>query len=518
MAVARVTPGAVTSPVFRVRGQRSRWRYPHERLNPEFCEILHDVNISERGTAESRLGYVLFNSTVLPGGEACTGLWEGTFSVRGLKRVISTPTHVYSDDGTTRVDITGSALTATADDRVRHCFLKDQLILNNSVDAPRVWAGDDSTPTNTAAVTGIPFSKAVDMVTHQNLLLFFGTTESSTYYPTRVRWCDINRQTYTVDITQWPAANRYEVYDGGPKIIGAVDNWGTVWIAKEDGVYPGAITYDALGKYDFRLGEPLRGFHPISKMSLVSRPEFIFGAAHEGLFVIRQDGSVEIVNTDDVNTWLDLKHSRMQYSQAYVRERDHQIRLLCSSEDNNSGHDVILVWDWESGDTWLDYPTHTINYAQWLTQSGEEQDWLGGYAGYIYKTDGSTSTDDGTRVPWQVKMCPNDLGMPGVEKHILNVRTLYRYQAGMQTTTMKVHIDEGEVSPARGTLELTSDFQWNTGRQWNTGNQWSGVGKRSLDLWVNRICKTIAPEWYASDPINIEGYQVEYVPLEGMGE
>jgi hypothetical protein len=519
-AVARVTPGVQTSQVFRIRGQKSRWRYPHPSVTAENCTVLNDVNLSERGVAESRNGFTKYNTTQLTGGEAVVGLWEGTFGSGVTKRVVVTPSKIYTDTGTARVNITGNALTGTADDRCKFAFLKDKLIINNGVDEPQVWAGDDTTPTAAADLTGIPFSKAVGMMVHKNLLFFAGTTESNVYCPTRLRWCDVNRSTFVVDITNWPIANRYEIYDGGPRIVGCVDNWGTAFIFKEDGLYPGAITFDQLGHYSFQLGDIKRGFSPISNASLVARPEFIFGAAREGLFMIDPSLNVTIVNSDDVNTWLGLNKARWKYTQAFVREKDHQVRLLCSSASNASGHDKILVFDWETGDTWLDVPKATMNFGERFTISDEELDWLGGYGGYLYKGNKGAYLDDaGAAFTWRVKMSPNDLGMPGIDKLILNVRTLYRSRIGSQTVNIAVHIDEGQQAPIRAILQLSANGpKWNSGIKWNSGVKWPSSGVRPLDTYVNRVCTTIEPEWYASSPANIEGYMVEFVPLEGMGE
>jgi len=488
-------------------------------LTAENCTILQDVNLSERGTAESRTGYDLYNSTQLPAGEAVVGLWEGAFAAGSTKRVVVTPTKIYSDDGTTRVALTGDALTGTADNLCEFVLLKDKLVINNGVDTPQTWDGDDTTPTVAADLTGIQFSKAVAMMSHKNLLIFVGTTESGVYYPTRVRWCDINRSTYTVDITSWPTANRYEIYDGGPKIVGCVDNWGAALIFKEDGLYPGGISYDQLGHYDFRLGEPRRGFRPISRMSIVARPEFVFGAAREGLFVVRPDMSVEIVNSDDVNTWLGLNQGRWQYSQAFVREKDHQVRLLCSGAGNTTGHNKILVWDWDTGDVWLDTPKHSMNFVQHVTVSNEELDWFGSYAGYLYKGNRTVYTSDsGTAYSWRIKMAPNDLGLPGIEKLVVNVKTIYRKRTGSQEVTFQCNIDEGQQTPVRAVLGLRASYQWNTGLKWNSGLKWPGSGVRPLDTYINRVCTTIEPEWYSNFPAAIEGYQVEFAPLEGMGE
>ena len=514
MSGIRVVPEATTSPLYRVKGQRSRWHYPDSRLTPEHCEILRDVNISERGVAESRYGYAAYNATQLPGGEIGVGLWQGEFADGSTRQVVVTPTAVYSDDGTTRTTITGTALTGGAEDRIRFAFTKDQLILNNAVDAPRTWSG--SLVANTAALTGIPFTKCTDMMVHQNLLMAVGTTESSILQPTRIRWCDINRETYVVDITTWRSTNRYEIYDGGPAIVGCVDNWGKALIFKKDGMYPGSIVYGVVGSYDFQLDKPLRGFSPIAKHSLVARPEFVFGIAREGAFVVRPDMTFELINLDDTTDWFATNQSRLLYAQACIREKDHQVRTLMSSANNSSGHNRVLVWDWETGDVWWDRPTVAMNFAQRVVVSNAELDWFVSTTGYLYQGNKSTYTSDaGAGIPWQIRMSPNDLGLPGKAKHIISLRTYYKKRTGGQTVVVSAHLDEGRSRRVASTLTMGAGDTWNPSFKWNSGHSWSQEDARVGDTYVNRIAETIAPEWTSSNPAGIIGYQVEFVPLEG---
>ncbi|MAH51571.1 hypothetical protein CMI37_37490 [Candidatus Pacearchaeota archaeon] len=516
VASSRVSEQLITSPVFRVRGQRSGYTYPNENLTPEHCEVLRDVNISERGIAQSRYGTAYYNSTVLAGSEVATGLWQGTFKNGDVKQVIVTPTKVYSDDGTTRVDITGADLAGGADDRVQFVFVKDTLIINNAVDDPRTWGGDDTTPTNTADLTTIPFTKCNAMMVHQNLLIAMGTTESGTYFPTRFRWCDINRQNYVVDINTWLTDDFYEIYDGGPAIVGGVDNWGLALVFKEDGVYPGQIVYGPLGYYDFQLGQPQHGFSPVSNMSLVARPEFVFGVAREGIFVLRPDMSFEIVNTHDSDEWFGLNQGRLKFAQSYVREKDHQVRTIVSSSGNTTNHDLELVWDWEDGDLWLDRPSVKKNYVRSAIVSNEELDWFAGTDSYLYQGNKSTYLDDnGTGFNWRIKMTPNDLDLPGVNKHFVNLVTLHRKRAGAQILNVKAHINEGRSGIASGQLMVGAEYQWNTGIKWNSGKKWPGATSKRADFFVNLTGETIAPEWSSDDPANVIGYQVEYIPLEG---
>lgn len=517
MATERVTAGAITSAIFRVKGQRSRWFYPDERLTPEYCEVLRNVNISERGAAHSRLGYGLYSATQLAGGEAVTLLKEVTFANGSIKRVVCTPSKVYTDTGTARVDVTGSALTGGSDDQMQAVLIKDQLVLNNSIDATRVWNGNDTVPNNTTNLATVPWTKTKGILLHKNLLMAWGTTEGGTLFPTRLRWCDINRRTFVVDINTWRGDNRYEVYDGGTAIIGAVDNWGLALIFKEDGLYPGEIFYDQLGLFDFRLAKPVLGFSPISKQSIVARPEFICGAAKEGIFIIRPDLSFSIVNTDDTEEWFRLNQNRLKNIQATIREKDHQVRFLVNSGNSTSGHDYILVWDWESGDTWIDLPKDNINHLSQVTDSnGNTLDWFGSLDGFLFQGNRSDfQTDNGTGFTWRIKMSPNDLGLPGKSKHVLNIRTLYRKRTGLQTITFKAHINEGRDGNVIKTLTTGSAKAWNDNLIWNTGLKWPGAGALRQDVFVNRICETVAPEWQSSDPASIEGYIVEFIQLEG---
>jgi len=458
---------------------------------------------------------------ILSGSERGVGLWQGTFSNGNVRQVIVTPDKVYSDSGTARVDVTGSVLTGGNDDRVQFFFLKNQLVLNNAVDAPRVWNGDDTTPTNTSDLATIPFSKAGSMLVHQNLLMALDTTEGGTRYPTRIRWCNINRQTYVVDINTWNDADRYEVYDGGPAIVGAVDAWGWAMIFKQDGVYPGRIVFGPVGEYDFQLGDPTtefgprRGFTPLAKHSFLSRPEFVFGVAKEGIFIIQPDFSFVLINSDDSEEWFNLNAGRVQYAQSYVVEREHQVRTLVSSSSNTSGHDYELVWDWDNGNLWIDRPVVARNYAQRVVLSNEEQVLVAGTDGYLYKAGlSSYSQDNTTGISWRIKMSPNDLGLPGKLKHVLNVRTLYKRRSGAGTVSVRIHLDEGRSSSVSDSFSAAVPYTWNSGVKWNTGKKWPGGQAKRADTYVNRICETLAPEWTGTQPASIEGYLVDYVPLE----
>lgn len=522
MPVPRATPSAVTSPIYRIRGQRSNWRYPNERLTPEHTVKMRDINLSERGTADSRLGYELYNSTVLPSSEAVVGLIQETFST-GTGELVVTPTKIYVDDGTTRTDATG-ALTLTAggdEDRVRHAFINDQVVATNQKDETWVHDNDFSTPSVATALSGMPWTTVDDLVAHKGLLFGLAPTEGGTKYNTRVRWCDIDESTLTPTITSWPDANRFEIYQGGAPIVGAVDNFGYVLVFKEDGLYPLSLK-TTTGFFEITIDEELgvrRGFSPISLASIISRPEFVWVVAREGAFVITPELEVSRVTADIDDEWRGLNQGRLQYATSYYREGDHQIRTLVSSSSNTAGHDLELVYDWETGDTWFDEPSDTLNFGSRIIQSNEEYDWVGTEDGWIFKKNvASVLEDNTTDFSWHIEMAPNDLGLPGRLKKIIDVRFLTVQKTGQRDVQVDLLFDQGRATYQSQSMTIGSGLKWNdAGSLWNNGGPkriWPGGSNEATSVWVNRTAETIAPRLIGEQPISVVGYQVEYIPLE----
>lgn len=319
-----VTPGVITSPVFRVRGQHSQWTYPHERATPEHCKILKNINISESQVAEVRNGYSKYHADSTS--EACVGINQSEYST-GTFVLECTPLKVYTNNGTTRTDLTGSlSLTGGSDDYYRYALVKDSIVATNGKDAPWVKDNNFSSPNNAAVIsydaTGITLQGAKDFVVHKGMLCAIQTKEGGAWNRTRLRWCDVDTTDFAVDITKWPDRNRFEVYDGGAELIGAVDNFSQLLLFKKDGVYPGSID-SSVGFIEFRLDERRvqRGFSPVARNSIVARPEFVFCIAKEGAIVIKPDLSFEIVSQDVQNEFRALNQSRLQYGISWIREK-----------------------------------------------------------------------------------------------------------------------------------------------------------------------------------------------------
>jgi hypothetical protein len=514
----RITAGGTqTSEVFMVRGQMAQWRYPDPfgRLTPEFALQLRDMNLSERGSADVRRGYELYNLTQLAGAETVVGINESNYSAHGVQRLICTPTKVYTDNGTTRQDITGSVTwNPSADQRCQFVQLEKKTFINNTDNQIVTWDGNASSPSNISALTGMPWTKAKAIVAHKSLLMVLRPTEGGVDEITRMRWSDIDRTTWEASTGVWQANNRTEIYEGGAPIVGGVDNWGKLWVFKEDGVYNGTMITN-FGRFEYEHQEEFHGFEPISNLSLIARPEFIFGASREGAFVMRPNGEFQLITADNQSEWRELNQSRLQYSVAWVRERDHQVRLLCSSASNTTGHDLVMVWDWNNNAVWFDRPSDLMNYASRGIVSNEEVDLYGSSGGYIYKGNGADIyTDDGKEISWDISMSPNDLGLPNRRKMIVAIRTYIKQKSGSQIFKLIVNLDQGKQAGITAQVQGGVTQNYNTGLLYNNGLLYEGGTNQQLTVFVNRMAELVAPRWFGTDTVELIGYDVEYIILE----
>lgn len=517
----QITQDLVTSPIFRFRGQRSRWRYPHPRLEPEVCVKVSNINFSEFGTTDRRRGYEKYNTSILDPNTPIVGLHQQTFSTPAATyEIINGTNRIYVDlNGTARKNITGSVtLSGGGDVRVRSVFILDQVVQTNGEDAPWLWAGDYATPTNAAALTtGSTWNRCKDLVVNENLLVALNVRESSTWYPTRIRWSDIDTNTFEPDITAWPSDNRYEIDEGTEEIVGGIDNFGRVLIFKRDGLYAGYFQFTQ-GYITFHQEEPKLGFRPVARHSIVKRPDFVWCVADDGCYIVDTELKVQKVTDDVQNEWEKLNKSRLKHAVSTVRVKDHQVRTLLSSKDNTSGHDLIMIWDWQTGDIGFDTPKDKINFisTRYEINNNDELDFLGGNAsGYAYDGNGTNVvTDDGNEYSWEVITAANDLQSPNRSKVIKNITVWYKATGGSPTATLELIRDQGVRSTRAKIVTLGGETVYNAGYNYNAGLNWPGGSNRKARFFVNRTAENVSVRLYGDGDVNLHGYSVEYIPLE----
>ena len=512
--------GLKKSPIFRMRGLRDGLIYPNENLTPEHCIGVTNIDFSEQQIAASRKGKDKFNTTQITGSEPVVGFVEASFKA-GTQKVFCTPSYIFTDNGTTRHDITG-ALTPSGTnlDHYSFAFLDDKIVGTNGVDAPFTWDGDFASPSNAAALSfaadSVQFTKCLDLVQHRNTLVVLAPTISGTLQSTRILWADIDTRTFGVDTTRYLNSNRFEIGGiGSAPIVGGVDSWEKLWVMKSDGVYPGRLEFRT-GHIEYIPDEQigaLKGFHPVARSSFIARPDFIFGIATEGAFVVRADGQFGIV-TQNIDFKGLFNQSRLQYAISTTREDDHQVRTLLASKDNSAnGYDKILVWDWETGDISIeDYTSNKLSWIARYDSNGTEKDFHASQAsGYIYNANTGTD-DDGEGIDWSIEMAPNDLGYPGVDKTIHSIVLFYRdVGAGRQSITMQMIRDEDARLPKSKTFDdFGTDLQYDEGQTYDSGIEYPVIGNNFRRWGVNRTAQNIKLKVFSNSTVKLVGYQVFY--------
>jgi len=511
----RVFPDLQRSPIFVFKGLRDLLSYPQPELTQEHAVDINNIDLSEQKLARRRSGYVKYNSSQISGSPAITGFIQKDIGTHGLRNLYTTTTKIYADDGSTRSDLTGSVtIDAGAEARHRFAYLDSTLIGVNGTN--RIWTWNGNTSSNATVLTTAPtaITTCEDIIVHKNVLLYVAPTISSVKYPTRLYWCDVNTDTFGVDIDRVDTNNRFEVDAGGTDIIGAASAWEKVFIFKQDGVYIGEIVYH-VGALEYTPLSTMKGFSPVSKTSIIVRPEFIFGLATEGAFVITPDMQYKVV-TRDIDFHGKFNLSRLQYSVATVREKDHQVRVLMSSTSSSTGHDTVLVWDWETGEIQIEKYTDSLNYIGTFSVSNSEFDFLGSYStGYVYK--GNTGkTDDGDAFSYTYETAPNDLGTPGIAKVIKTIILYYKNTGSLTTLTCQLKRDQGVRGTKSKSFSMGTDYVYDGGFTYDSGISYPSTVANKVLFPINRTVENLSLVFTGSNSAELVGYQVEY-SISGQG-
>ena len=222
-------------------------------------------------------------------------------------------------------------------------------------------------------------------------------------------------------------------------------------------MYPTQVFVN-VGYLELRIREESvkRGFEPIAKNSILSHPLFAFFVARDGAYVVGPDLQPRNISLPIQNEWFnDLNQGRIQYAVSWVRQRDKQVRTLLSSDVSNAGFDRVMVWDWDTDDVWIDELPIAMNYGDSWILSNTEYDMLGSVNSFTFQANDSRKTsDNGTNINWLAKSAPNDLGLPGREKNIIKVDTIYRPRPSQKNISFSLIRAQGNDLPVSDTLDL----------------------------------------------------------------
>ena len=234
--------------------------------------------------------------------------------------------------------------------------------------------------------------------------------------------------------------------------------------------------------------------------------------ARDGAYVVGPDLQPRNISLPIQNEWFnDLNQGRIQYAVSWVRQRDKQVRTLLSSDVSNAGFDRVMVWDWDTDDVWIDELPIAMNYGDSWILANTEYDMLGSVNSFTFQANDSRKTsDNGTNINWLAKSAPNDLGLPGREKNIIKVDTIYRPRPSQKNISFSLIRDQGNDLPVIDTLDIEIDQTWNSGLKWNSGLVYPGGTEDVTTTFINRNAQTVQAQYSGDVDVELIGYRVHF--------
>lgn len=373
---------------------------PQELPDSGLSDVL---NIRLRnGSAERMLGdrQVLTAPSVTP-------YYLQIFSTADSKYMIHAGTGaVFADDGATRTDITGPALTGSIDNRWSGGTLNGVFVMNNGVDKPMYWGGNVATDLATLTGWGATW-KCSTLRPHKNYLVALDITKGTTRYPTMVKWsaaadpgtipASWDEADPTID------AGEVDLADSPGVLIDAMPLGDALIIYKESSMY--AMSYIG-GQYIWQFsklpgesGMLARGCGCLVPMGhlVLTKGDVV---VHAG------QGAQSIVN-DKVRKWLFDNMSAIYFSRAFVVSNPaYSEAWICFPSGINSSCDKALVWNW-SDNTFSVRELSGVTYGcSGMFPITDDNTWAGDSAGW--DSDATTwSQSDLSSAQSRVFLCSN---------------------------------------------------------------------------------------------------------------
>lgn len=309
------------------------------------------------GSAEKFLGHSLLFTA-----PSVTPYWVQPYSTTTTRYWIHAGlAAVYSDDGVTRTNITGTALTASANNRFTGGSLNGVFVVNSQADVPMFWGGTGTL----ATLTGWNANwRAKAIRPFKNFLVALHITKTGVTYPHMVKWSD------AADPGAIPAS--WDETDP-TKLSAEVDLAETPdWLVDCLPLGDANIIYKQRSMYAMRL---IGG----SSVFEFRRLPGNFGMLTQGCaaqtpkgHVVLCAGDVVLHNGDDpqsiisgrLRTWLfDTQIDQTYVSRCFVVANPSRSEVwLCYPEIGQSVCTAAIVWNWES-DTWSPRQLPNVTHA-----------------------------------------------------------------------------------------------------------------------------------------------------------
>lgn len=301
---------------------------------------------------------------------------------------------VFSDDGTTRTDLTpASPYTGNVDDRWTGGSFNGLMILNNGVDQPQYWNGN--TATDFANITGWNAAwRCGFMRPFKNYLVAGDVTKTGTRYSSLVKWsslADPGALPASWDETN-PAVEAGEVplADSPDALIDAMPLGDQLILYKERSMYAMQPSGD---QYIFRItrlpwdvGMIARGcgaVTPKGHVVLTASDVVIHNGSQPQSILTDANGD------DRMRRWLFDRIDQTNWRRCYLIANNNTSEVwICFPETGQNACTKALLWNWLTNTFGVATLSNTTCAAQGVTQGGS-QTW-----------NGDTMTWDSDVTPW----------------------------------------------------------------------------------------------------------------------
>ena len=257
---------------------------------------------------------------------------------------------VYVDDGTTRTDITGPALTGTTADRWTGCVLNGILVLNNGVDSPMYWNGD--TGTNLAVLPGWTAGwTARSIVAFKFFLVAIGFNDGTTDYPHLLKW-STEAEPGSVP-TSWDntdptkLAEERDIAETTDTVVDGLVLGDGLLIYKEQSIYAARFVG---GTYVFETRRVPGGDGMLTKGCACVTPRGHLVLGNGDLMLVDGINEPQSIVADRLRDWLfRTQIDTTQYSKCFVVANPSLNEAwVCYPATGQEYCTRALIWNWES--------------------------------------------------------------------------------------------------------------------------------------------------------------------------
>lgn len=348
---------------------------------------LQNIDFNKFGSILKRNGYLNLNTVATTGTSLTSdGLYWFEYDSTGTNiryAIKCSGGRIHSMPGSlngTWTNITGDAMTAGS-----HCSFEawlNTVYITNGVDVPRQWDGITGTTTNMTVPTGLTTAKYVKQF--NNYLFLANVTVSSSTYPTRVYYSNINvNNTWTS--TDWLSVS----INDGQEITGLEVLSDRLVVFKTRSIYNIYFTGDS--DIPFILpggGKSNSSVGCVAPGSIQSVMNGLVFLAQDGLYYYDGNSSEKI--SDRITTTLQ-SYNTTSFGNAVsciYRLKNRYMLALPESATNNK----VIVWDYYNNAFSLYTGMSPSAMAIFWSGGVNERPYFSDYSGYDYRMD--TGTDD----------------------------------------------------------------------------------------------------------------------------